>query len=119
DTSSTTGNPPPTSEKVITTEVLCKSGEPIVLSGLVQNESSFIEQRTPGLGKIPVLGWAFKGRKETEEKTEMVIYLVPHWEKNDDETINPETDEEFFSRINEKYLNMSSNEKGGNNADNE
>ncbi|MBO4321344.1 MAG: hypothetical protein J5857_12825, partial [Treponema sp.] len=47
DTSSTTGNPPPTSEKVITTEVLCKSGEPIVLSGLVQNESSFIEQRTP------------------------------------------------------------------------
>ena len=119
DTSSTTGNPPPTSEKVITTEVLCKSGEPIVLSGLVQNESSFIEQRTPGLGKIPVFGWAFKGRKETEEKTEMVIYLVPHWEKNDDETISSETDEEFFSRINEKYLNINASDKGGKNADSE
>lgn len=106
DTSSTTGNPPPTSEKVITTEVLCKSGEPIVLSGLVQNESTFIEQRTPGLGKIPVLGWAFKGRKETDEKTEMVIYLVPHWEKLEDEKKIVETDAEFFSRINEKYMDL-------------
>ena len=113
DTSSTTGNPPPTSEKVITTEVLCKSGEPIVLSGLVQNESSFIEQRTPGLGKIPGLGWAFKGRKETEEKTEMVIYLVPHWEKGGEEIQVAETDREFFERINRKYLN----ENGGNDAD--
>ena len=111
DTSSTTGNPPPTSEKVITTEVLCKSGEPIVLSGLVQNESMFIEQRTPGLGKIPGLGWAFKGRKETEEKTEMVIYLVPHWEKT--EVAVPETDMEFINRINKKYLT----ENGGNDAD--
>ena len=113
DTSSTTGNPPPTSEKVITTEVLCKSGEPIVLSGLVQNESSFIEQRTPGLGKIPGLGWAFKGRKETEEKTELVIYLVPHWEKGGEEIQVAETDREFFERINRKYLN----ENGGNDAD--
>lgn len=115
DTSSTTGNPPPTSEKVITTEVLCKSGEPIVLSGLVQNESTFIEQRTPGLGKIPVLGWAFKGRKETDEKTEMVIYLVPHWEKLEDEEKIVETDAEFFSRINEKYIDMN----GGSDAANE
>ncbi len=112
DTSSTTGNPPPTSEKVITTEVLCKSGEPIVLSGLVQNESSFIEQRTPGLGKIPGLGWAFKGRKETEEKTEMVIYLVPHWEKDEAETVVAETDQEFFMRINRTYLGIN----GGNDA---
>lgn len=104
DTSSTTGNPPPTSEKVITTEVLGKSGEPIVLSGLVQDESSFIEQRTPGLGKIPLFGWAFKGRKETEEKTEMVIYLVPHWEKLEEDDVRGETDAEFFSRINKKYL---------------
>jgi type II secretory pathway component GspD/PulD (secretin) len=97
---------------VITTEVLCKSGEPIVLSGLVQNESSFIEQRTPGLGKIPGLGWAFKGRKETEEKTEMVIYLVPHWEKDEAETVVAETDQEFFMRINRTYLGIN----GGNDA---
>jgi type II secretory pathway component GspD/PulD (secretin) len=84
DLSSSTGNPPPTSEKIITTEVLGKSGEPIVLSGLIQNEETWSEKRTPWISKIPLLGWLFKSNNRTTEKTEMVIYLVPHWE-NDEE----------------------------------
>ena len=95
DLSSSTGNPPPTSEKIITTEVLGKSGEPIVLSGLIQNEESWTERRTPGLSKIPVLGWLFKSKKQTAEKTEMVIYLVPHWE-NDESGETQKIDEEGF-----------------------
>ncbi len=88
DLSSSTGNPPPTSEKVITTEVLGKSGEPIVLSGLIQNEESWTEQRTPLLSKIPIIGWLFKSRNKTAEKTEMVIYLVPHWENDEDSDVD-------------------------------
>ncbi len=76
------GNPPPTSEKVVTTEVRGKSGEPIVLSGLVQNDSTFIEEGTPGLSSIPLLGWLFKSHQKSEENTEMIIYLVPHVETN-------------------------------------
>ena len=95
DLSSSTGNPPPTSEKIITTEVLGKSGEPIVLSGLIQNEESWTERRTPGLSKIPILGWLFKSKKQTAEKTEMVIYLVPHWE-NDESGETQKIDEEGF-----------------------
>ena len=83
------------SEKIITTEVLGKSGEPIVLSGLIQNEESWTERRTPGLSKIPVLGWLFKSKKQTAEKTEMVIYLVPHWE-NDESGETQKIDEEGF-----------------------
>ncbi len=72
------GNPPPTSEKIVTTEVRGKSGEPIVLSGLVQNDSTFVEEATPLIAKIPIIGWFFKSHQKTEEKNEMVIYLVPH-----------------------------------------
>ena len=61
-----------------------KSGEPIVLSGLIQNEETWSEKRTPWISKIPLLGWLFKSNNRTTEKTEMVIYLVPHWE-NDEE----------------------------------
>lgn len=77
DTSSITGNPPPTSEKIVTTEVRCRSGEPVVLSGLSQEEESFTGSRTPLISKIPLLGWFFKSRTKVKEKTELVIYLVP------------------------------------------
>ena len=78
DTSGATGNPPPTSEKLVTTEVCGKSGEPIVLSGLVQTAENEQEKRSPLFGKIPLLGNLFKSKDKTQEKMQMVIYLVPH-----------------------------------------
>ncbi|MBQ0051610.1 MAG: type II and III secretion system protein, partial [Treponema sp.] len=77
DLSTTTGNPPPTSEKVITTEVRVKSGEPVVLSGLVQNEEVENASRTPFISRIPLLGKFFKAEDKSKEQTELVIYLVP------------------------------------------
>ena len=77
DSSSITGNPPPTTEKTVTTEVVGKSGEPVVLSGLIQNSETEEELRTPVLSKIPLIGNLFKSRKKTKEKTQMVMYLVP------------------------------------------
>lgn len=80
DLSSSTGNPPPTSEKIVTTEVCCKSGEPVVLSGLVQNSQTVEQKRTPLLSRIPLAGLLFTAREKTKENTQMVIYLVPHLE---------------------------------------
>ena len=76
---SSNGNPPPTSEKVITTEVLGKSGEIIVLSGLVQEDAIFVEERTPFISRIPIIGNFFKGKEKNMEKTEMIIYLIPRF----------------------------------------
>ncbi len=78
DTSAATGNPPPTSEKLVTTEVCGKSGEPVVLSGLVQTAESSQEKRSPLISKIPLLGNLFKSKGKTQENMQMVIYLVPH-----------------------------------------
>jgi len=80
DTSSSTGNPPPTSEKIVTTEVCGKSGEPVILSGLIQSSDSNQEKRTPFFSKIPLLGRLFKSKGIIKESTQMVIYLVPHLE---------------------------------------
>jgi hypothetical protein len=80
DVASTTGNPPPTSEKSITTEVRSRSGEPVVLSGLVQDDSSIVTERLPFISRIPVLGKLFTAQTKTHEKIEMIIYLVPHIE---------------------------------------
>ncbi len=77
DLSTTTGNPPPTSEKIITTEVRAASGEPVVLSGLVQEEESENVSRTPFLSRLPLIGSLFKAKEKSVEKTELVIYLLP------------------------------------------
>lgn len=81
DTSSATGNPPPTSEKVVTTEVCGKSGEPIIISGLIQNSDLIGQNRSPLISKIPLFGWLFKHQEKISEKNQMVIYLIPHIEE--------------------------------------
>ena len=80
DTSAATGNPPPTSEKLVTTEVCGKSGEPVILSGLVQTAEAEQQKRSPLISKIPLLGNLFKNKNKTRENMQMVIYLVPHLE---------------------------------------
>ena len=108
DTSSSTGNPPPTSEKLVTTEVCGKSGEPIVISGLVQNTSSQGSAGIPLLSKIPFLGRLFKTNETIVEKSQMVIYLVPHIEEYSSDYIENQGDEDALQQqaFIERYENL-------------
>ncbi len=85
DVSSKTGNPPPTTEKMITTQVRSRSGEPVILSGLAENDMTASDEGLPFLARIPILNKLFSSILKTEEQSEMVIYLVPHLEKDCDE----------------------------------
>ena len=85
DVSKKNGNPPPTSEKTITTKIRARNGEPVVLSGLSQTDLSRAEQGVPFLSKIPLLGNLFKSKDESKTKTEMTIYLLPHIEETPSE----------------------------------
>ena len=105
DVSSTAGNPPPTSEKILTTQVRARSGETVVLSGLRQNDSTIVEQRTPLLSKIPILGWLFKSKNNTFENTQMIIYLVPHLDlANEEYAIDGLKTASIYNRFVAPYL---------------
>jgi hypothetical protein len=109
DNSGATGNPPPTSEKIVTTEVCGKSGEPVVLSGLVQTAESEQEKRSPLISKIPLLGNLFKNKDKTLENVQMVIYLVPHITGGADVEEAGECDEtegDGFVWLEEKLINL-------------
>lgn len=80
DTSSTTGNPPPTSEKLVNTHVRTQTGRPVVIGGLLQQETDSVTQETPLLARIPLLGRLFRSQQDSVENTELVIYIVPHIE---------------------------------------
>jgi MSHA biogenesis protein MshL len=57
--------------------VKARSGQIIVIGGLMRNATTDENFGTPGLSKIPGLGNLFKSRRSVEQKTELVILLKP------------------------------------------
>lgn len=65
------------------TQVNVRSGETIVISGLLSSESSNDIDKLPGLGNLPILGSLFKSKNIRDSVSELVIFVTP-------EVINPE-----------------------------
>jgi MSHA biogenesis protein MshL len=53
-----------------------KSGDTIVMGGLISNVETEEESKVPLLGDIPVLGYLFKSKYMAKEKRELVIFLT-------------------------------------------
>ena len=98
---SDTTNPPSTTEKKVSTTVRAKSGEPVIIGGLIESDMTSSEGRTPGLGVVPVVGNLFKGVNKSRADTEFVIYLVPFAEKY---TQGVRNKDENIRRYYEKYI---------------
>ena len=73
----TTDSLPTTSEKKVMTNVRAKSGEPVIIGGLLQTEIDEVDKKVPILGSIPLIGNLFRSKVSTTIETELVIYLVP------------------------------------------
>ncbi|MFW6288338.1 MAG: hypothetical protein ACOC2Q_01000 [Spirochaetota bacterium] len=74
------GSLPPTSERIVNTHVRTESGTPIVIGGLLQQNTEEAVSRVPIIGDIPLLGELFTSRRQQVDNTELVIYIVPHLE---------------------------------------
>ncbi|MFC4622333.1 pilus assembly protein N-terminal domain-containing protein [Comamonas nitrativorans] len=59
------------------TEFNVRQGETIVLSGLIQRETSVNTDRVPGLSNIPILGALFRSKSFQNKETELVIFVTP------------------------------------------
>lgn len=57
--------------------IVVKDGQTIVIGGLVQDRQSVAESKVPLLGDIPVLGYAFKFKRRTSSKVNLMILLTP------------------------------------------
>ncbi|MDT8427974.1 MAG: type II secretion system secretin GspD [Pseudomonadales bacterium] len=61
----------------ITTTVVVRDGENIVLGGLIQSNASDLNTGVPGLNRIPGLGRLFSFQEDIEERKELFIVLRP------------------------------------------
>lgn len=66
-----------TNKRAIKTNVLVDDGQIVVLGGLIQDDLRESEQKVPGLGDIPLLGWLFRYQKTQKVKTNLMVFLHP------------------------------------------
>ena len=66
-------------KKKAKTNMIVNDGETIVIGGIISKKEGSTENRVPGLGDIPVLGWLFKTRNRSYQDTELLIFLTPRF----------------------------------------
>jgi type IV pilus assembly protein PilQ len=60
------------------TSVMIKDGDTLVIGGLVKTQTTETKKRTPFLGDIPIVGYAFRKSEVNNQKTDMIIFITPH-----------------------------------------
>ncbi len=66
-----------TNERSISTSVFVEDGQILVLGGLSDESLLESEQRVPGLGRIPGLGWLFKSRSTDRIERDLYVFIRP------------------------------------------
>ncbi|HJV73496.1 MAG TPA: pilus assembly protein N-terminal domain-containing protein [Noviherbaspirillum sp.] len=73
---STAGGPALLTRKT-NTEFNVRSGETIVLSGLIQVDNNTNIDKVPLLGDLPILGALFRSKRFQNKETELVVFVTP------------------------------------------
>ncbi|MBF0532936.1 MAG: type IV pilus secretin PilQ [Candidatus Omnitrophica bacterium] len=62
----------------VTTNVMVRNGETLVIGGLIKNTVTKYKKEIPWFGRIPLLGWLFKKTNNSGDKTDLLIFVTPH-----------------------------------------
>jgi len=66
-----------TNKRTFSTNVMIEDGGIVVLGGLIQDTSLQGEQRVPFLGRIPIIGLAFKTRNASKSRNNLMVFIRP------------------------------------------
>ncbi|MCG8338954.1 MAG: type II secretion system secretin GspD [Proteobacteria bacterium] len=88
-----------TLNRSLKTKVVVEDGQTIVLGGLVSDDVTEQEIKTPCLGDIPIIGWLFKTYSSTTRKTNLLVFLTPKVirDESDMEEVSEKSKEKFKS----------------------
>lgn len=70
-------NNPVFTNQEITTTVVVRNGENIVLGGLIQSDNENLNSGVPGLNRVPIVGKLFSYSQNSQERRELFIVLRP------------------------------------------
>lgn len=78
------GEEPILDTKEAKTKLMVKSGETIVLGGILESQQTEQNTKVPFLGDMPLLGWLFSSRSTSVEDRELLIFLTPKIVESDE-----------------------------------
>ena len=61
----------------ISTKLLVADGDIVVIGGIKKNAVTNSKSQTPGAGDVPVLGNLFKGKSNTDNMDELLVFIAP------------------------------------------
>ncbi len=70
-------NIPPIDTQRAITQVLVSDGDTTVIGGIYVSREQTTQDRTPGLHRLPLLGWLFKRDTLADENRELLIFITP------------------------------------------
>jgi type IV pilus assembly protein PilQ len=70
------GNPSINTQRA-DTQVQVADGMTTVIGGIMQSRESSNNDRTPGMSRLPILGWLFKRDSTSSESQELLVFLTP------------------------------------------
>ncbi len=73
---------PTTLKRTAKTTVTIKDGETVVIGGMIEDNSSKGTYKVPLLGDIPILGWLFKSRSTSFDRTNLFVFITPRIIRN-------------------------------------
>ncbi len=68
---------PPINTQAATTSVQVNDGQTTVIGGIYLSNEQYQTDRTPGLGRIPILNWLFKRDNAIDSSSELLIFITP------------------------------------------
>ncbi len=71
------GGIPSINNKQVTTTVLVENGGTVVIGGVYTQDTQDSTNKVPLLGDIPLLGWLFKNKVNSDIKKELLIFITP------------------------------------------
>jgi general secretion pathway protein D len=75
--SSTAGIPPPRQDNTITSEITVPNGYGVVVGGLKRRDHTYTASKVPFLGDLPVLGYLFSLRRESNSESTLFVFIRP------------------------------------------
>jgi type IV pilus assembly protein PilQ len=66
------------SKEEASTSVMIRTGDTLVIAGLVQDTIVKTDKRVPWIAEIPIIGWPFRKKEFNDTKTDLLVFITPY-----------------------------------------
>lgn len=93
---------PSTTKRSTKTSVVVKDQQTVIIGGLMQEREEEKITKMPILGDIPLLGWLFRNKSISKDKTNLLVFLTPHVVKESEQLVRITADKQKEFAVAEK-----------------